>query len=164
MPLSRLAKKREATIIEEAVKKSVVGHHDAVDLAADVQIPSLSAESEQETTAEKQPSDTILDNAMARLARVKALILRSSRYFPFTIPDESKTSWKICLKEGLDCNTVVERITLGFVKFSVEIGKTSVIRCLLHWVEPFLWFMLQTRWTVQHAQQLPGRDALPCRG
>ena len=61
---ARLAKKREATNIEEAVKKSVVGHHDAVDLAADVQIHSLSAESPRETTAENQPPDTISDNAM----------------------------------------------------------------------------------------------------
>ena len=47
------------------------------------------------------------------------------------------------------------RVKMGVAKYCDEVGKTSIIKCLLKWVEPFVWFMMQLRWTIRMSRTAP---------
>ena len=83
---------------------------------------------------------------------VKSSIVQSTRHFPFIIPAELHSDWTFVLKANLAVNDVVMRIKLGFARFRDVWGKDVAVKILLQWVEPYVWALLQTRWTEQPSQ------------
>ena len=86
-------------------------------------------------------------NVQTLLSATRASITSSAKFFPFVVPEEVKTNLSTKLKKGISCNDVVLRVKLGVAKYSDVVGKISTVKCLLKWVEPFIWFMTQLRWT-----------------
>ena len=95
----------------------------------------------QAQSADGRPA-IVLDTVTAQLNATRANSLTTSRHFPHILSDDHKTQCRTRLKGNLSVNDVVMRVNLGFARFQMELEKVSAIRCLLQWIEPFLWALL----------------------
>ena len=98
----------------------------------------------------------------ALLYDTRASITADTRHFPHLIPGEFKTPNRARLKGKLTVNDVVMQIRLGFAKYQEAMGKSAAIKCLLQWVEPMVWAILQCRWTVQVTDSMSSVQKRAC--
>jgi hypothetical protein len=96
------------------------------------------------------------------MSRTRRDILQEAKHFPFLDKDHYKTSWRTVLKKGTTVNDILLHVNLGVAKYDLAVGKAVTVKCLLQWAEPFLWALLQTRWTHGCTPQLPAHQKREC--
>jgi hypothetical protein len=85
-----------------------------------------------------------------RLRSVQSDILKSARHYTFLDDPRFKSGWRCQLKQGVSLTDVLMDVTLGRARLEVPGGNKITVKCLLTWIEPFIWALQQTRWTATY--------------